>query len=89
MIQCKECGWSFRRTVRTYQNTYIRWVCSGHNGKGADSCPNAVTVDEGELIRALEGYFAEILKNSKMIGGQSRALKKCTAQFARIIVHHN
>ena len=67
MIQCKECGWSFRRTVRTYQNTYIRWVCSGHNGKGADSCPNAVTVDEGELIRALEGYFAEILKNKKNV----------------------
>ena len=21
-------------------------MCSGHNGKGADSCPNAVTVDE-------------------------------------------
>ena len=67
MIQCKECGWSFRRTVRAYQNTYIRWVCSGHNGKGADSCPNAVTVDEGELIRALEGYFAEILKNKKNV----------------------
>lgn len=37
LIKCKECGWSFRRTVRTYKNTYVRWVCSGHNGKGADS----------------------------------------------------
>lgn len=25
----------------------------GHNEKGADSCPNAVTVDEEELIQAL------------------------------------
>ena len=50
LIKCKECGWSFRRTVRTYKNTYVRWVCSGHNGRGADSCPNAVTVDEEELI---------------------------------------
>ena len=62
LIKCKECGWSFRRTVRTYKNTYVRWVCSGHNGRGADSCPNAVTVDEEELIQALREYFAEMVK---------------------------
>ena len=56
LIKCKECGWSFRRTVRTYKNTYIRWVCSGHNGRGADSCPNAQTVDEEELIEVIEQY---------------------------------
>ena len=67
LIKCKECGWSFRRTVRTYKNTYVRWVCSGHNGKGADSCPNAVTVDEDDLIRALEEYFAGLLKEKKNI----------------------
>lgn len=65
LIKCKECGWSFRRTVRTYKNTYVRWVCSGHNGRGADSCPNAVTVDEEELIQALQEYFAEMLKQKK------------------------
>lgn len=27
LICCKECGWSFRRTVRIYKNTYVRWVC--------------------------------------------------------------
>lgn len=67
LIKCKECGWSFRRTVRTYKNTYIRWVCSGHNGKGADSCPNAITVDEEELIQELEQYFSELLKAKKNI----------------------
>lgn len=67
LIKCKECGWSFRRTVRTYKNTYIRWVCSGHNGKGADSCKNAVTVEEDELIQALEEYFAKLLKEKKNI----------------------
>lgn len=67
LIKCKECGWSFRRTVRTYKNTYIRWVCSGHNGKGADNCPNAVTVDEEELIKVLDDYFAQVLKNKKNI----------------------
>lgn len=67
LIKCKECGWSFRRTVRTYKNTYVRWVCSGHNGKGADSCPNAVTIDEEELIQVLQEYFAEVLKQKKKV----------------------
>ena len=65
LIKCRECGWSFRRTARTYKNTYVRWVCSGHNGRGADSCPDAVTVDEDELICALEEYFAGLLKAKK------------------------
>ena len=67
LIKCKECGWSFRRTVRTYKNTYVRWVCSGHNGKGAESCPNAVTIDEEELMEVLQEYFAELLKNKKAV----------------------
>lgn len=67
LIKCKECGWSFRRTVRTYKNTYVRWVCSGHNGRGADSCPNAVTVDEEELIQVLQEYFAGLLKAKKSV----------------------
>lgn len=67
LIKCKECGCSFRRTVRTYKNTYIRWVCSGHNGKGVDSCPNAVTVDEEELIEVLQEYFARLLEGKKQV----------------------
>ena len=45
----------------------MRWVCSGHNGKGADSCLNAVTVDEEELIQALQEYFQEILSKKKKV----------------------
>lgn len=67
LIRCKECGWSFRRTVRTYKNTYVRWVCSGHNGKGADSCPNAITVDEDELMDVLQEYFNHILSQKKKV----------------------
>ena len=67
VIKCKECGWSFRRSVRQYKNTYVRWVCSGHNGKGADSCPNAVTIDENELIDVLQNYFTELLNNRKTL----------------------
>ena len=67
LIKCKECGWSFKRTVRTYKNTYVRWVCSGHNAKGADSCPNTVSVDEDELIEVLQEHFAEILAHKKAV----------------------
>ncbi|NCC08062.1 MAG: recombinase family protein [Clostridia bacterium] len=67
LIKCKDCGRSFRRTVRVYKNTYVRWVCSGHNGQGADSCPNCTSVDEDELIDALQKYFSEVLKSRKNI----------------------
>ncbi len=78
LIKCKECGWSFRRTVRTYKNTYIRWVCSGHNGKGAENCPNAVTVDEEELIQALDAYFQELVKNKQAI------IKRVVKEFNKV-----
>lgn len=67
LIKCKDCGWSFRRSVRTYKNTYVRWVCSGRNGRGADSCPNKTTVDEDELIETLQEYFSNVLKQKKKV----------------------
>jgi DNA invertase Pin-like site-specific DNA recombinase/uncharacterized Zn finger protein len=67
LIKCKDCGWSFRRTVRTYKNTYVRWVCSGRNLKGVDSCSNATTVDEDELIEVIQAYFAKILSQRKRV----------------------
>ena len=45
----------------------MRWVCSGHNGRGAASCPNAVTVDEEELIQVLQEYFQDILSKKKKV----------------------
>ena len=69
LIKCKDCGWSFRRSVRTYKNTYVKWVCSGHN-RGADSCPNALSVDENELIEVIEQYFADILSCKKNVIGR-------------------
>ncbi len=67
LIKCKECGWSFRRISHTYKNTYVRWVCSGRNGRGADSCPNATTVEENELIQVLTEYFASVLSQQKHV----------------------
>ena len=63
LIVCKACGWSFRRVTRTYKNTYIRWVCSKHNGQGVHNCPNAVTVDEEQLIQKLDEYFLTLLQD--------------------------
>ncbi len=78
LIKCKECGWSFRRTVRTYKNTYVRWVCSGHNGKGAESCPNAVALDEEELIQTLQKYFSNLLESKKNV------IRHITNEFQRV-----
>lgn len=78
LIKCKECGWSFRRTVRQYKNTYVRWVCSGHNGRGADSCPNAVTIDEEELIQVLQEYFQDIL------GKRKKVIEHVIKEFQRV-----
>lgn len=83
LIKCKECGWSFRRIVKTYKNTYIRWVCSGHNGKGVENCPNAVTVDEEELIQYLEEYFANLLKNKDGI------IKRVVKEFNKVYKEKN
>ena len=63
LIACKKCGWSFRRVSRTYKHTYVRWVCSKHNGQGIHNCPNAATVDEEELIARLDEYFLSLLKD--------------------------
>ncbi|MDR3288611.1 MAG: recombinase family protein [Peptococcaceae bacterium] len=67
LIKCKECGWSFRRFERKYKNTYVRWICSGRNGKGAASCPNTTGVGEEELIAVLTNYFSKIVKNKKNV----------------------
>ena len=69
LIKCKECGWSFRRIARTYKNTYVRWVCSGHNGQGAAvACPNAVTVDEDELIDVAARILCSSVLQAKKTG---------------------
>lgn len=65
LIKCDCCGYSFRRTERAYKNTYIRWVCSGRNAKGKDSCNNLIKIEENELKETLKAYFQEILEHRK------------------------
>jgi len=61
LIRCKCCGYSYRRTVRTYKNTYIDWVCSRRNTKGVDSCPNKTALNETELLEEIRRYFISLL----------------------------
>lgn len=67
LIKCRECGWSFRRTVRTYKNTYVKWTCSGRSGHGADTCGNRTVIGEDELINEIDRYFEAVLKSKKDI----------------------
>lgn len=67
LIKCADCGYSFRRTVQTYKNTYIRWVCSGRNSKGTGLCSNKTVVGEAELIDSLREYFTDILSRKPSI----------------------
>ena len=80
LIRCGSCGWSFRRMVRTYRNTYVRWGCSARNGRGAESCPNTVTVDETALLDALDSYFADCMT---LAGTSPAALLRAFRQLLR------
>ena len=85
LIRCKECGRSFRRVVRSYRNTYVRWVCSTHNGNGADACPNAVAIDEEELIISLQEYFSGRLQEyfSGRLKEKKNVIRSITEKFQR------
>ncbi len=78
LIKCACCGYSFRRTERVFKNTYIKWVCSGRNAKGADSCNNLSKIDEQELMTAIKDYFKNIL-NTK-----ADVMKSIVKEFNRI-----
>lgn len=67
LIKCKECGWSFRRTTRTYKNTYVKWTCSGRNTNGVNSCNNAISIKEEELIKAIQDYFVVVVSSKEDI----------------------
>ncbi len=70
LIKCKECGWSYARTVKTYKNTYVRWSCSGHRVRKNSGCENISKIEESELIDVLESYFKDLLKNEKDVKQQ-------------------
>ncbi len=78
LIKCSCCGYSFRRLERVYKNTYTKWVCSGRNANGADSCINFTKIDENELLLVIKDYFSNILKSKE------NTIKAIIEQFNRI-----
>jgi len=63
LIKCTCCGSSFRRSVRTFKNTYIKWTCTGRSANGVDTCPNRTILDEQELLDSIRTYFKKILSD--------------------------
>lgn len=78
LIKCSCCGYSFRRTERCYKNTYVKWVCSGRNANGAESCTNMTKVDEEELSDAIKAYFVGILQS------RNNVIQNIVREFNRI-----
>ena len=78
LIKCACCGYSFRRVEKVYKNVYVRWVCSGRNAHGADSCPNLTKIDETELMDAIKAYFKGVLET------KSDVIKNIVKEFNRI-----
>lgn len=70
LIQCESCGYSFRRMYRKYTKEYIRWVCTGRNSQGKDFCNNSTTIDEAELLTAIQDYFSEMIDSQKNLMGK-------------------
>ena len=68
LVWCQDCGYHYRRMVRTYKNTYVRWVCNGRNSNGADSCHNKTVLDEGQLLDSIRSYYINILFSKSKYG---------------------
>lgn len=83
LIRCDCCGYSFRRLERQFKNTYIRWVCSGRNANGTDSCDNFVKLDEAELQDTLRAYFKQILEN------RTDTIQAIVSQFDKVYQSKN
>lgn len=64
LIYCGECGSVFRRIVRTYKNSYIKWVCTRRNGIGTQACPNTSTMDESVLLDKICEYLYTTLNEN-------------------------
>lgn len=81
LIRCGSCGASFRRQERTYKNTYIRWVCSGRNAKGAGYCPNKTALEEDTLLAAIRAYLSGFLQ--KRSSAPREILREFSRQFCQ------
>lgn len=59
MIYCGHCNKSFRRIIRNYKKTYIKWVCNTRNTNGVNACDNSYTIEESRLQEEILNYFID------------------------------
>lgn len=86
LIQCSECGYSFKRTKRQYTedgNIYIKWVDSYRNLRGKNYCVNKTVIDEEKLLNAIKNFFQELIKN------QNTIVKKIAKEIQKLINEQN
>ncbi len=65
LIYCSHCNTTFRRLVRIYKNTYVRWVCNKRNSSGVSACENGAAIEEEELLIDILDYFIKSIKELK------------------------
>ena len=61
LIKCEHCGRSFTRKTYTYAQTRVYWHCSTNDRYTAQGCDNCISLNEPELIRQLQQYFASLI----------------------------
>ena len=63
LMKCEECGRSFTRRTYTYVNSHSYWKCPTNVQYTAETCPNAVSVPEDQLIEAVRAYLQNKIKD--------------------------
>lgn len=77
LLLCPHCGSTFRRIVRSYKNTYVTWVCNGRNSNGSNYCKNATSINEVDLLKAINDYFLLVLSSKPhMVDGIIKEFNK-------------
>lgn len=67
LIICSECGSFYRRLVRNYKNTSVKWVCNGRNSKGINYCSNRTAIEESDFLAVMNQYYLSILKERTFV----------------------
>lgn len=63
LLKCECCGYSFRKAQIRNIIPKHEWICSNRNYNGVEACPNAVKVDETEMLNSILAYLKNYYKN--------------------------
>lgn len=86
VLVCGDCGGKYRR-VTWARKSYKRivWRCTTHMESGAEVCPNAITIDEEDLHRAImHGINSVAVNQDEMISVLKKSFECALAQSGNI-----